>query len=89
MRGIINFFLKNSVAANLLMVFIMIMGFVSLSTLETSFFPEVPSRLINIQLVYPGASPQEMEEGVVNKIEENLVGIANVKETTSSSSENS
>jgi len=67
----------------------MIMGFVSLSTLETSFFPEVPSRLINIQLVYPGASPQEMEEGVVNKIEENLVGIANVKETTSSSSENS
>jgi len=88
MRGIINFFLRNSVAANLLMVFIFIMGYLGLTQLKTTFFPENPSRIINIQLFYPGASPQEMEEGVVNKIEENLVGIAGVKQTSSVSSEN-
>ena len=88
MRGIIEFFLKNTVAANLLMVFILIMGLFGLLRLKTTFFPETPSRIITIQLVYPGASPEEMEEGVVNKIEENLVGINGVKQTTSVSSEN-
>lgn len=88
MKGIINFFLRNAVAANLLMVFIFIMGYFGLRQLKTTFFPENPSRIISIQLVYPGASPEEMEEGVVNKIEENLVGIAGVKQTTSVSSEN-
>ena len=88
MRNIINFFLRNTVAANLLMVFILIMGFFGLKQLKTTFFPETPSKNIVIQLVYPGASPEEMEEGVVTKIEENLVGIAGVKQTTSTSSEN-
>ena len=88
MRGIINFFLHNSVAANLLMVFIFIMGFFGLYQIKTTFFPESPSRIITIQLVYPGASPEEMEEGVVNKIEENLIGVNGVKKTTSTSSEN-
>ena len=88
MRGIIKFFLNNAVAANLLMVFIFIMGFFGLNQIKTTFFPESPSRIINIQLVYPGASPEEMEEGVVNKIEENLIGVNGVKKTTSTSSEN-
>jgi multidrug efflux pump subunit AcrB len=89
MRGIIDFFLKNTVAANLLMVFILIMGLFSYQSFTSSFFPERSERLITIQLVYPGASPEEMEEGVVNKIEENLEGVPNIKETSSTSSENS
>lgn len=88
MRGIINFFLKNAVAANLLMVFLFIIGGSGLLQLKTSFFPETPLKNINIQLVYPGASPEEMEEGIVTKIEENLIGVTGVKRTTSSSSEN-
>ncbi|MBT8191354.1 MAG: efflux RND transporter permease subunit [Saprospiraceae bacterium] len=88
MTGIINYFLRNSVAANLLMVFIFIMGFLGLNQLKTTFFPEQPSRIILVQVVYPGASPEEMEEGVVSKIEENLVGVKGVKRTTSISSEN-
>jgi len=88
MRSIINFFLKNAVAANLLMVFLFIIGAFGLSQLKTSFFPETPLTNINIQLVYPGASPEEMEEGIVTKIEENLIGVTGVKRTTSSSSEN-
>ena len=76
------------VAANLLMVFILLMGLFGLLQLKTTFFPENESRFISIQLVYPGASPEEMEEGVVSKIEENLVGVPGIKETTSVSSEN-
>ena len=88
MRSIINYFLRNSVAANLLMVFIFIVGLFGLSQLQTTFFPEQPTRIISIQLVYPGASPEELEEGVVTKIEENLVGLTGLKRTTSVSSEN-
>ena len=89
MRSVISFFLKNSVAANLLMVFLLIVGIFSLLQIKTTFFPEQPSRFINIQTVYPGASPEEMEEGVVTKIEENMIGIKGVKRTSSTSNENS
>ncbi len=88
MRGIINFFLRNTVAANLLMVFIFIMGIFGLLQLKTTFFPETSLKNINIQLVYPGASPEEMEEGVVTKIEENLIGVNGIKRSSSASSEN-
>ena len=89
MRTIINFFLKNSIAANLLMVFILIMGMLGLSQIKTTFFPEQESRIIAINTIFPGASPAEMEEGVTSKIEENLVGVKGVKRTSSVSSENS
>jgi len=88
MRNVIKFFIQNTVAANLLMVFILIMGFFGLSQLKTTFFPEVSLRNISVQVVYPGASPEEMEEGVVNKIEDKLIGVKGVKRTTSVSSEN-
>jgi multidrug efflux pump subunit AcrB len=48
----------------------------------------VDSELINVSLVYPGASPQEMEEGVVLKIEDNLKGIIGIERVTSVSREN-
>ncbi len=89
MRPVIEYFLRNSVAANLLMVFIFILGLFGLLRLKTTFFPETPIRNINITLVFPGASPEEMEEGAVTKIEEKLVGVNGVKRTTSVSSENS
>jgi Cation/multidrug efflux pump len=56
--------------------------------MKSSFFPLVDSQLINITLAYPGASPAEMEEGVVLKIEDNLKGIVGVERVTSVSREN-
>ncbi len=88
MRSIINYFIRNTVAANLLMVFIFIVGIFGLTQMKTTFFPETPVKNITVQLVYPGASPEEMEEGVVSKIEDKLVGVRGVKRTTSVSSEN-
>ncbi len=89
MRGFIQYFIKYPVAANLIMVALLIMGVVGLSSMKSTFFPEVESRLINVQIVYPGASPEEVEEGIVNKIEDNLKGLTGVERYTSVSQENS
>ena len=89
MKGFIQYFIKYPVAANLLMFGLLIMGGLSLLQMKATFFPEFPSRIINIQVIYPGASPEEVEEGIVNKIEENLKGLTGVERYTSVSSENS
>ncbi|NNF36830.1 MAG: efflux RND transporter permease subunit [Saprospiraceae bacterium] len=89
MRSIVNYFLKNPVAGNLLMIFLFIVGIIGLLSLKSTFFPETPSRIIVIQSIFPGSSPEEMEEGVITKIEEALEGVTGVERTTSVSSENS
>ena len=53
-----------------------------------SFFPEMESNRLNIMVAYPGASPQEMEEGVTTKLEEALKTISGIEEITSTSAEN-
>ena len=89
MKSIINYFIKFPIAANLLMIALFIMGILAGLNMKSTFFPEVESRLIFVQLVYPGASPEEIEEGVVNKIEENLKGVTGVERVESTSRENS
>ncbi|MBC6995387.1 efflux RND transporter permease subunit [Neolewinella lacunae] len=89
MKGFIAYFVKYPVAANLLMFGILILGVISLGQMKATFFPESPSRIINVQLIYPGASPEEVEEGIINKIEEGLKGLTGVERYTSVSSENS
>ncbi|MCO6493136.1 MAG: efflux RND transporter permease subunit [Phaeodactylibacter sp.] len=89
MKQFINYFIKNPVAANLIMFGILIMGIVGFSSMKSTFFPEVESRIILIQIAYPGASPEEIEEGIVKKIEENLKGVTGVERYTSVSRENS
>ena len=88
MRGIIKYFLDNPIAGNMLMFFLFIMGIFSLFSIKSTFFPEVETTIITVQTVYPGASPEEVEEGIVSKIEENLKGITGIERTTSVSSEN-
>ena len=89
MRGFINYFIQYPVAANLIMFGLVILGFFGFQKMKSTYFPETPSRNINIQIVYPGASPEEIEEGIINKIEENLKGLTGVERYTSVSSENS
>lgn len=88
MRSIIKYFIDNTLAANLLMVGILIMGFFGLTNTKKSFFPEVKDKFIVVQAAYLGASPEEVEEGVVSKVEEAIKGVSNVERITSKSSEN-
>jgi len=86
---ILTFFVRNRIWANVLMFSIFGFGIIALNSLRFSFFPEVSPSIITIQVVYPGASPEEVEEGVILKIEENLDGLNDVERVTSVSRENS
>lgn len=78
-RGIIAYFANNTVAANLLMVFILIMGFISYMTIQRQMFPNFEINYVTVSAVYPGASPQEIEEGILIKIEEALKDVTEIK----------
>ncbi len=68
---------------------VLLFGIITFRTTQTTFFPDVESHTIYIQAAYPGASPEEIEEGIVLKIEDNLKGVTGVDRVTSTSSENS
>ncbi|MEP1487142.1 MAG: efflux RND transporter permease subunit [Algibacter sp.] len=89
MKKIITYFIKYPVAVNVMIIAFIVFGAIGAFSMKSSFFPLVDSELITISLTYPGASPAEMEEGVVLKIEDNLKGIVGVERVTSVSSENS
>ena len=89
MKKIITYFIKYPVAVNVVIIAFIAFGVVGVFSMKSSFFPLVDSQLIRISLAYPGASPAEMEEGVVLKIEDNLKGIVGVERVTSVSLENS
>jgi len=89
MRKVIAYFIKYPVAVNVLMFGVIIFGILGMSRMQSSFFPLVDSRIITINIIYPGASPQEIEEGIVLKIEDNLKGMVGIDRVTSKSMENS
>ena len=89
MRKIISYFIRYEVAVNVIIIAFFIFGLVGMTSLKSSFFPLVESKIINVSITYPGASPQEIEEGIVLKIEDNLKGLRGVDRVTSVSRENS
>ncbi|MBD3393796.1 MAG: AcrB/AcrD/AcrF family protein [Chitinivibrionales bacterium] len=89
MKGIIRHFIVYPVWANTLMIAVVLAGVVFMGRIKRSFFPEVETNLIIVNFVYPGTSPEEIEESLILKAENNLKGIAGIDRTTSQSSENS
>jgi multidrug efflux pump subunit AcrB len=89
MKRIVEFFLRNSLIGNVLIILILLFGVIGMRSMRSTFFPSAPLRFIKIQTILPGASPSEMEEGIVLKIEENLQTVTGVERVSSVSSENS
>lgn len=89
MKNIISYFIKYHVAVDVIIIAFFIFGIFGAKSLKSSFFPLTESKNILISIVYPGASPQEIEEGIVLKIEDNLKGLEGVDRVTSTSRENS
>ena len=87
MKNIIRWFITNTVAANLLMIFIIIAGFFTLSRLRMEVFPDIAIPIINVSVIYPGSSPEDVEESICVKIEEQVQGINGIKKITSTSNE--
>ena len=88
MNRIIDFFIRFPVWTNVLLFGVFLFGGLALSNLRYSTFPEISPNRITIQVLYPGASPEEVEEGVILKVEENLDGLDGIERVTSTSTEN-
>ena len=87
MTRVIDWFARNTVAANLLMVFIVVSGAISAFTVKQEVFPEFSMDRISIEVPYLGAAPQEVEEAVNIRIEEAVQGVDGIKQIISTASE--
>ena len=74
MRKLITFFVNRPVWGNAFIFVVIIFGIFALSNTKKSFFPELDPNTIVVSVFYPGASPNEMEEGVTIKIEQAVKG---------------
>lgn len=89
MNRIIEWFADNHVAANLLMIFIMLAGVITALSIKQEVFPQVDLDMVTVRVPYLGASPEEVEEGVLLRVEEAIQGIEGIKRINSSAVENS
>ena len=91
MHGLITWFARNGVASNLLMAAIAIAGIYTLVTkkIPLEVFPEFETNMISIGVPYRGATPEEVEESVVIRIEEAVAEVEGIERMTSYASENS
>ena len=88
-KGIIAYMAENSVAANLLMLILLGGGLYTMYTIQKEVFPEFQLDFVNVSVSYPGASPEEVEQGILLPIEETVRGVQGIKEMTSTAREGS
>jgi multidrug efflux pump subunit AcrB len=77
----------NHVAANLLMMIFIIGGLVMSFSIKQQVFPDIELDVVQVTVAYPGAGPEEVEDGIVLKIEESLSSLTGIKEITSVANE--
>ncbi|MDO9515112.1 MAG: efflux RND transporter permease subunit, partial [Syntrophales bacterium] len=87
MKGMIAWFAENHVAANLLMIFLVLAGVFTLFSIKLEVFPETSLDKISISTEYRGASPAEVEEAISRRIEERVAGLSGIKRIDSTSKE--
>ncbi len=80
-------FARNTVFANIVLVLIFVAGFIASANMIRETFPEFSLDMITISVPYPGADPEEVEEGISRKIEEAIEGVEGIKQYTTESSE--
>ena len=88
MNGIISWFAKNTVSANLLMVGVIVVGAMTVGTLKQEVVPMVEMQAAVISVIYPGAAPLEVEQGVCLPIERAVQGLSGVDKVNSTAKEN-
>ncbi len=89
MEGLIRWWVRNPVAANLFMLIILTAGWLGLRDIEKEAFPSVQPDVVRIEMIWPGASPKEVEQQVIQRVEEALKNVSNVYRVTSEARESS
>ena len=87
LTGPISWMARNSVASNLLMVVIFMLGLVGLASIKQEVFPDFQLDMVTVSVPYPGASPEEVEQGIILAVEEEVRGLDGVKRVNSTASE--
>lgn len=88
-KGIFAWWARNPVAANLLMILLLIGGAVSYFQMEREVFPAFPWNGVSINVAWPGASPQDVEEQILLRMEEAMADLDGIEEITSTAREGS
>jgi len=86
-KGPIAWMAGNSVTANLMMAVLLIGGLYMGFNIKQEVFPEFSLDIINISIAYPGASPEEVEKGILQAVEEAIQGLEGIDEVTAIASE--
>ena len=88
-QGIIAYMARNSVAANLLMLLLLGGGFWTIYNIQKEVFPQFQLDFVEVSVEYPGAAPEEVEQGILLPVEEAIRGIPGIKEIVSTANEGS
>ncbi len=85
--GMIAWMARNGVTANLLMIVMVLGGLYASTQIKKEVFPEFTLDMVTVSVAYPGASPEDVEQGIVLAIEEALQGVVGIKEINATASE--
>ena len=87
-RGPLAWMAYNRVTPNLLMIFLLLGGLIVSGQIKKEVFPEFELDMVTVSVAYPGASPEEVEQGIILVIEEAVRGLDGIKELTARFSQN-
>lgn len=87
--GPIAYMARNSIAANLLMIILLGGGIWTMFNIQKEVFPQYQLDVVEVSVVYPGAAPAEVEQGILRPVEEAIRGVDGIKEVTSTANEGS
>lgn len=85
MKGIIKWFIGNPIAANLLMIAMLLGGYLSAGTIKKETWPTYIGNRVDISMIYPGAASSEVEQQIVVRIEEAIADLPGIFQITSES----
>ncbi len=88
MNKAIAWFAENQVAANLVMVLIIVAGLLSLQNTRKELIPNISLDMVSISVAYPGASPEEVEKSICIRVEESIFDIEGIRKLVSRAAEN-
>ncbi len=87
MKHLIAWFAHNSVASNLLMVFLLIGGFVMIGQIKAEILPQIDPRVITVTVSYPGATPADVADAITARVEDAVLGLEGVDRVRTSATE--
>ncbi|MCK5808747.1 efflux RND transporter permease subunit, partial [bacterium] len=87
MKGAIRWMVDNHVTANLIMLLAIFGGLFALSAIKQEIFPEIPLDIVTVSVIYPGASPEDVEEAIISRVEDAIDSVDGIEKISSTSNE--